>query len=114
MFKKAFALALLVFGVAANAVAAAYVEGAADGWYAGAVTGACMLGWILQFGVDRSASGTRIRCRVRVASHMVYWYGYVALEGVLFLVLGLVVAGRAQPVHSPDGSAKPRQGRTLR
>ena len=90
--QKAFAFALLVFGVAANAVAAACVEGAADGWYAGAVTGACMLGWILQFGVDRSASGTRIRCRVRVASHMVYWYGYVALEGVLFLVLGLVVA----------------------
>ena len=90
--QKVFAFALLIFGVAANAVAATYVEGTADGWYAGAVTGACMLGWILQFGVDRSGGETRIRCRVRVASHMVYWYGYVAMEGVFFLVMGLLVA----------------------
>ena len=90
--QKLFAFALLVFGVAANVAAATYVEGAADGWYAGAVTGACMLGWILQFGVDRSAGETRLLCRVRVASHMVYWYGYVALEGALFLVMGLLVA----------------------
>ena len=90
--QKVFAFALLIFGVAANLVAATYVEGTADGWYAGAVTGACMLGWILQFGVDRSGGEARLLCRVRVASHMVYWYGYVALEGVLFLVMGLLVA----------------------
>ncbi len=90
--QKLFAFALLIFGVAANAVAATYVEGAADGWYAGAVTGACVLGWVLQFGVDRSAGEARLLCRVRVASHMVYWYGYVALEGILFLVMGLLVA----------------------
>lgn len=90
--QKVFAFALLIFGVAANAVAATYVEGAADGWYAGAVTAACMLGWILQFGVDRSTGEARLLCRVRVASHMVYWYGYVALEGALFLVMGLLVA----------------------
>ena len=90
--QKVFAFALLIFGVAANVVAATYVEGVADGWYAGTVTGTCMLGWILQFGVDRSGGETRIRCRVRVASHMVYWYGYVALEGVFFLVMGLLVA----------------------
>ena len=118
--QKAFALALVALAVAANLVAATYVEGAADGWYAGTVTGACMLGWVLQFGVDRAgqararrsrpssvpgrdgpvpdarsdpgAGGARLRCRIRVASHMVYWYGYVALEGVLFLVLGLVMA----------------------
>ena len=90
--QKAFAFALLVFGVAANAVAATYVEGAADGWYAGTVTGACMLGWILQFGVDRSTGDVRLRCRIRLASHMVYWYGFVAVEGIFFLVLGLVMA----------------------
>ncbi len=90
--QRVFAFALLIFGVAANVVAATYVEGVADGWYAGAVTGACMLGWILQFGVDRCAGEMRLRCRVRVASHMVYWYGYVALEGILFLVMGLLVA----------------------
>ena len=90
--QKVFAFALLIFGVAANAVAATYVEGTADGWYAGAVTGACMLGWILQFGIHRSGGEARLRCRVRVASHMVYWYGYVAVEGILFLVMGLLVA----------------------
>ena len=90
--QKVFAFALLIFAVAANVVAATYVEGVADGWYAGTVTGACALGWILQFGVDRSGGEARIRCRVRVASHMVYWYGYVALEGVFFLVMGLLVA----------------------
>ena len=90
--QKVFAFALLVFGVAANVVAATYVEGVADGWYAGTVTAVCMLGWILQFGVDLSAGEARLRCRVRVASHMVYWYGWVALEGILFLVMGLLVA----------------------
>ncbi|MCY3843620.1 MAG: ABC transporter ATP-binding protein [Acidobacteria bacterium] len=90
--QREFAFALFIFGVAANAVAATYVEGAADGWYTGAVTGVCMLGWILQFGVDRSGGEARLLCRVRVASHMVYWYGYVALEGFLFLVMGLLVA----------------------
>ena len=51
-----------------------------------------MLGWILQFGVDRSAGGARLRCRVRVASHMVCWYGFAAIQGAFFLVLGLVMA----------------------
>ncbi len=90
--QREFAFALLIFGVAANAVAATYVEGAADGWYAGAVTGVCMLGWILQVRVDRAAGDAFLRCRVRVASHMVYWYGFVAIQGAVFLVLGLVVA----------------------
>ena len=90
--QRAFAFALFVAGVSANVVAAAYVEGAADGWYAGTVTGACMLGWLLQFGVDRCAGGARLRFRIRVASHMVYWYGFAAIEGAFLLVMGLVMA----------------------
>lgn len=90
--QKVSALALLVFGVAANAAANTYVEGAADGWYAGVVTGACMLGWLLQFRVDGLGEGARIRCRVRLASHLVYWYGITAIQGVFWLVLGLVLA----------------------
>lgn len=88
----AFASALFVFGLSAKAVANTYVEGAADGWYAATVTGVCMLGWILQFRVDRSGGGARLRCRIRVASHMVYFYGFTALYGALFLVMGLVIA----------------------
>ena len=118
--QKAFAFALLLFGVAANVAAAAYVEGAADNWYAGAVTAACVLGWILQFGIDRSAGEARLVCRIRTASHMVYWYAYVALEGFLFLVMGLLVAdllnqsilqadplmpGRAELFGEPDMSS---------
>lgn len=90
--QKAAALALLAFGVAANAAANTYVEGVADGWYAGAVTGTCMLGWLLQFRVDGSGVGARIRWRIRLASHLVYWYGIAAIRGILWLVLGLVVA----------------------
>ena len=90
--QKTSALALLVFGVAANTAANTYVEGAADGWYAGTVTGVCMLGWLLQFRVDGFGVGARIRCRIRLASHLVYWYGITAIQGVLWLVLGLVLA----------------------
>ena len=90
--QKVSALALLVFGVAANAAANTYVEGVADGWYAGTVTGACMLGWLLQFRVDGLGGSTRIRCRIRLASHLVYWYGITAIQGVFWLVLGLVLA----------------------
>ena len=90
--QKTSALALVVFGVAANTTANTYVEGAADGWYAGTVTGACMLGWLVQFRVDGFGVGARIRCRIRLASHLVYWYGITAIQGVLWLVLGLVIA----------------------
>ena len=90
--QSAFAIALFVFGVAANVVANTYVEGAADGWYAGAVAGACMLGWMLQFGIGRGAEGARIRCRIRVASHLAYWYGLTGVQGALLLVMGLVMA----------------------
>ena len=90
--QKVSAFALLVFGVAANAAANTYVEGVADGWYAGIVTGACMLGWLLQFRVDGLGGSTRIRCRIRLASHLVYWYGITAIQGVFWLVLGLVLA----------------------
>ena len=86
------ALALLVFGVAANTAANTYVEGVADGWYAGTVTGACMLGWLVQFRVDGLEGRARIRCRIRLASHLVYWYGITAIQGVIWLVLGLVMA----------------------
>ncbi len=51
-----------------------------------------MLGWLLQFRVVGSGAGARIRCRFRVASHLVYWYGITAVQGVLWLVLGLVMA----------------------
>ena len=90
--QKTSALALVVFGVAANTAANTYIEGAADGWYAGTVTGVCMLGWLLQFRVDGFGVGARIRCRIRLASHLAYWYGITAIQGVLWLVLGLVIA----------------------
>ena len=90
--QKVSALALLGFGVAANAAANTYVEGVADGWYAGTVTGVCMLGWLVQFRVDGAGVGARIRCRFRLASHLVYWYGITAIQGVFWLVLGLVMA----------------------
>ena len=90
--QKVAALALLVFGIAANAAANTYVEGVADGWYAGTVAGVCMLGWLLQFRVDGAGVGARIRWRIRLASHLVYWYGIAAIRGVFWLVLGLVVA----------------------
>ncbi len=88
----AFASALFVLGLTANVVASAFVEGAADGWYAGAVTGVCLLGWILQFRIDRSRGGARLRCRIRVASHIVYFYGFQGIQGALLLVLGLLMA----------------------
>jgi ABC-type multidrug transport system fused ATPase/permease subunit len=88
----AFASALFVLGLTANVVATAYVEGAAVGWYAGTVTSVCVLGWILQFRVDRSRGGARLRCRIRVASHIAYFYGVQGIQGALILVLGLVIA----------------------
>ena len=90
--QRVFAFAVFLFGVAANAVATTVVEGAADGFYAATVTGVCMLGWILQVRADGSGMGARLRWRIRVASHMVYWYGFTALMGAGFLILGLVMA----------------------
>ena len=90
--QRAFAVAVFLFGAAANAVATTLVEGAADGFYAAAATGVCIVGWILQVRVDGTGLSARLRWRLRVASHMLYWYGFNALMGTGFLVLGLVMA----------------------
>jgi len=80
-------LVLLVATALANMVAVLLIEGYAVKVYAGLVTVACLLGWMVQLRLD--ADG--LRYRVRVDTHIVYYYGLEALMGLGFMLMGLVM-----------------------
>ena len=80
-------LVLLVATALANMVAVLLLEGYAVKVYAGLITAACLLGWMVQLRLD--ADG--LRYRIRVDSHIIYYYGLEALMGLGFMLMGLVM-----------------------
>lgn len=79
---------LLLTSLLANLVAVVLVEGSAVIVYSGLVTAACLVGWMVQIRFD--ASG--FHCRIRVASHVMYYYALTMVRGMGYILLGLVLA----------------------
>lgn len=80
-------LVLLATTVLANMVAVLLIEGSGVKVYAGLITAACLLGWMVQLRLD--ADG--LRYRIRVDAHIIYYYGLEALKGLGFMLMGLVM-----------------------
>ena len=82
-------VAMLLLAAYGNVVVApaAMPEFAASKWIAW-VTGACVLGWLVQL---RTRDG-RIDVRVRASTHLVYYFFMVYLQRLIGLATGLVLA----------------------
>ena len=82
-------VAMLMLAAYGNVVVApsAMPDFAASKWIAW-VTGACLLGWLVQL---RFADG-RIDARVRASTHLVYFFFMVYLQRLIGLATGLVLA----------------------
>ena len=82
-------VAALLLAAYGNVVVApaAMPEFAASKWIAW-VTGACALGWLVQFRYDNG----RIDMRVRASTHLVYYFFLVYLQKLISLGVGLVLA----------------------
>jgi ATP-binding cassette subfamily B protein len=79
---------LLLTSVLANLVAVVLIEGSVVSVYSGLVTAACLLGWMVQIRLD--AAG--LHYRVRVASHVMYYYALTMVRGMGYILLALVLA----------------------
>ena len=78
----------VISGVAVNLVATYIIDGIPDGIYAGVLTVAAIFGWIVQFRMRDS----RIEWRVRVRTHLVYFYAIQFTQRFIGLGLGLITA----------------------
>jgi ATP-binding cassette, subfamily B, bacterial len=79
---------LVLFGMGANVVATYVIDGSADGFYVGAVTVACIIGWKVQY---RRNAG-KLEFRFRTGTHLVYFYAINFAQRFIALSLGLVLA----------------------
>ena len=79
---------LLLSTVLASLVAVVLIEGSTVSAYMGLITLACVMGWVVQL----NAGAHGLKYRVRVASHLVYYYGLTLVMGMGFMLLGLVMA----------------------
>ena len=77
--------ALVLVGTAAFLFALFGVEGLADTLYVGLVAAGCVCIWVLQYRVD----GGRLRFRVRLGSHLVYYFVLVWASTLLTMVIAL-------------------------
>ena len=75
---------LVLIGITANAAAVMAVTGYGDNLQVGLVTLACLSLWFVQY---RRAEG-RLQIRVRLGTHLVYYFGVVWL----FVFIGLITA----------------------
>ena len=78
-------LTLALVGTAALLFAVFVVDGLADNFHAGLVALACVGIWVLQYRVD----GGKLRIRVRLGSHLVYYFALVWTSTVFTMVLAL-------------------------
>ncbi len=78
-------LALVVVGTATFVFALFGAEGLADNLYVGLVAAGCVCIWVLQYRVD----GGRLRFRVRLGSHLVYYFILVWASTLLTMVIAL-------------------------
>ena len=79
---------LVLTSVLANLVAVVLIEGSVVSVYSGLVTAACLLGWVVQIRIDTSG----FHYRIRVASHVIYYYALTMVRGLGYIFLALVLA----------------------
>ena len=77
--------ALVLAGTAAFVFALFGVDGLADSLYVGLVAAGCVCIWVLQYRVD----GGRLRFRIRLGSHLVYYFVLVWASTLLTMVIAL-------------------------
>ncbi len=78
-------LTLALIGTAAFLFAVFAVDGLADNVYVGLVALGCVCIWVLQYRID----GGRLRLRIRLGSHLVYYFILVWAAAVLNMVIAL-------------------------
>lgn len=78
-------LTLALVGTAALLFSVFAVAGLADNLSVGLVALGCVCIWVLQYRID----GTRLRLRVRLGSHLVYYFALVWAATVLTMVIAL-------------------------
>lgn len=84
---------LILGGIASNVVASFLIDGFADGCYAALITLACLMGWLVQFRTVPTTAGIpRLQYRVRVGTHLVYFYAINFAQRFIALALGLILA----------------------
>ena len=84
---------LILGGIGSNVAATFVIDGFVDGSYAALVTLACIAGWMVQFRSVRTEDGIkRLEYRVRVGTHLVYFYAINFTQRFIALALGLVLA----------------------
>ena len=81
----ALSLALALVGTAALLFAVFAVDGLADNLSVGLVALGCVCIWVLQYRID----GGRLRLRVRLGSHLVYYFALVWAVTLLTMVIAL-------------------------
>ena len=77
--------ALVLVGTAAFVFALFGVEGLGDSLYVGLVAAGCVCIWVLQYRFD----GGRLRFRIRLGSHLVYYFVLVWASTLLTMVIAL-------------------------
>ncbi len=83
---------VVLAGIGVNVVASFAIEGFPDSIYAAAVTLACIMGWMVQFRIFEGDSGSRIEYRIRIGTHLVYFYAINFTQRFIGLALGLILA----------------------
>jgi len=79
---------LLVSTILANMVTVVLIEGSTSSIYMGLITAACLVGWFVQLNI----SSNGLKYRVRIGTHLVYYYGLSLIMGMGFMLLGLMMA----------------------
>lgn len=79
---------VVLAGIGINVIAAFVVEGWVDGVYAGLITVGCLMGWMVQFRINTG----RLQFRIRIATHLVYFYAINFAQRFIALALGLILA----------------------
>ena len=79
---------LVLSGLGTNISATFFIDGYADSFYAAGVTVAAIVGWMCQFRVDQG----RLKVRVRVGAHLVYFYAINFAQRFIALTLGVILA----------------------
>ena len=82
------AVGLVLSGLGTNISATFFIDGYADSIYAASVTVAAIVGWMCQFRVDQG----QLKVRVRVGTHLVYFYAINFAQRFIALTLGVILA----------------------
>ena len=79
-------IVLLLSVVLANLVAVVLIEGWTHSIYVGLITIACLSGWFIQLGIGSDG----VRYRVRIGTHLIYYYSLDLIKGMGYLLVGLL------------------------